>query len=98
MLMRSYSAWAFVVIAPYWEERGWEEMSYSEQFMECVEYAFNAFCKVVLRNASLNAYRDFGRKQMSEVSLDYLMSETPFELFSMDNYWEVRQADYLCRE
>lgn len=63
-------------------------MRYSEQFMEHVEYAFAAFCKVVLRNAAISAYRDFGRKQKREVSLDYLMSETPFEPFTTDNYFE----------
>ena len=63
-------------------------MRYSEQFMEHIEYAFNAFCRVVLRNAAINAYRDFGRKQKREVSLDYLMSETYFEPFATDNYFE----------
>ena len=63
-------------------------MKYSEQFMEHTEYTFAAFCNVVLRNAAINAYRDFGRKQKHEVSLDYLMSETSFEPFSTDNYFE----------
>ena len=63
-------------------------MRYSEQFMEHIEYAFNTFCKVVLRNAARNAYRDLGRKQKYEISLDYLMSETPFEPFTTDNYFE----------
>lgn len=63
-------------------------MKYSEQFMERVECSFAAFCKVVLRNAAISAYRDFGRKQKREVSLDYLMSETPFEPFTTDNYFE----------
>lgn len=63
-------------------------MRYSEQFKEHIEYTFAAFCKVVLRNEAINAYRDFGRKQKREVSLDYLMSETPFEPFTTDNYFE----------
>ena len=63
-------------------------MKYSEQFMEHTEYTFAAFCNVVLRNAAINAYRDFGRKQKHEVSLDYMMSETPVEPFSTDNYFE----------
>lgn len=63
-------------------------MRYSEQFMEHIEYAFTAFCRIVLRNAAISAYRDFGRKQKHEVSLDYLMSETPFEPFATDNYFE----------
>ena len=63
-------------------------MRYSEQFKEHIEYTFAAFCKGVLRNEAINAYRDFGRKQKREVSLDYLMSETPFEPFTTDNYFE----------
>ena len=63
-------------------------MKYSEQFMEHIEYTFAAFCNVVLHNAAINAYRDFGRKQRREVSLDYLMSETSLEPFTMDRYFE----------
>ena len=63
-------------------------MKHSKQFMEHIEYAFAAFCKIVLRNAAISAYRDFGRKQKHEVSLDYLMSETSFEPFATDNYFE----------
>lgn len=36
----------------------------------------------------MTAYRDFGRKQKREVSLEYLISETPFEAFTMDTYFE----------
>ena len=64
------------------------KMSYSEEYKEHIEYMFNAFCKVVLRNAALGAYRDFGRKQKHEISLDYLLSDTPFEPFTTDNYFE----------
>ena len=63
-------------------------MSYSEEYKERIEYTFAAFCKVVLRNAAITAYRDFGRKQKREVSLDYLMSETSLEPFTMDSYFE----------
>ena len=63
-------------------------MKYSEEYKEHIEYTFAAFCKVVLRNAAITAYRDFGRKQKREVSLDYLLSETSFEPFATDNYFE----------
>ena len=63
-------------------------MSYSAEYKEHIEYTFAAFCKIVLRNASISAYRDFGRKQKREVSLDYLISVTPFEPFTTDNYLE----------
>ena len=53
-------------------------MRYSEQFMEHIEYAFHAFCKVVLRHEAINAWRDLKRKMEREISLDYLMSERYF--------------------
>ena len=63
-------------------------MIYSEQYKEHIEYAFAAFCKVVLHKAAMTAYRDFGRKQKREVSFEYLISETPFEPFTTDTYFE----------
>lgn len=71
-------------------------MRYYEQFIEHFEYAFAAFCKVVLRNAAISVYRDFGRKQKREVPLDYLMSETPFEPFTTDNYFERYDKPTIC--
>ena len=65
-------------------------MRYSEQFMEHIEYAFNAFCKVVLRHEAINAWRDLKRKAEREISLDYLMSERYFEPSAMDSYFEKR--------
>ncbi len=63
-------------------------MRYSEQFMEHIEYAFNAFCKIVLRHEAINAWRDLKRKEEREISLDYLMSERYFEPSAMDSYFE----------
>ncbi len=63
-------------------------MIYSEGYKEHIEYTFAAFCRVVLHNAAISAYRDFGRKQKREVSLEYLISETPFEALTMDTYFE----------
>ena len=63
-------------------------MRYSEQFMEHIEYVFNAFCKIVLRYEAINAWRDLKRKEAREISLDYLMSERFFEPSAMDRYFE----------
>ena len=63
-------------------------MRYSEQFMEHIEYAFNAFCKIVLHHEAINAWRDLKRKMEREISLDYLMSERYFEPSAMDSYFE----------
>lgn len=66
-------------------------MRYSEQFMEHIEYAFNAFCKIVLRHEAINAWRDLKRKEAREISLDYLMSERYFEPSAMDSYFERQE-------
>lgn len=63
-------------------------MRYSEQFMEHIEYAFHAFCKVVMRHEAINAWRDLKRKEAKEISLDYLMSEKFFKPSVMDSYFE----------
>ncbi len=63
-------------------------MRYSEQLMEHIEYAFHAFCKIVLRHEAMNAWRDLKRKMAREISLDYLMSERYFEPSVMDSYFE----------
>ena len=53
-------------------------MRYSEQFMEHIEYAFHAFCKIVLRHEAMNAWRDLKRKEEREIS----QIETYFKLLS----------------
>lgn len=63
-------------------------MRYSEQFMEHIEYAFNAFCKIVLRHEAINAWRDLKWKKEREISLDYLMSERYFESSARDSHFE----------
>ena len=62
-------------------------MNDSEQYKEHIEYTFAAFCKVVLRNASMSAYRDIGRWQKREISLDYLMEERYYNPSATDNYF-----------
>ena len=66
-------------------------MRYSEQFMDHIEYAFNAFCKIVLRHEAVGAWRNLKRKEAREVSLDYLMSERYFEPSAMDSYFERQE-------
>ncbi|GFI16817.1 hypothetical protein IMSAGC009_01984 [Lachnospiraceae bacterium] len=65
-------------------------MRYSERFMEHIEYAFNAFCKIVLHHEAVGAWRDLKRKEEREISLAYLMSEKYFEPSAMDSYFEKR--------
>ncbi len=62
-------------------------MRYSEQFMEHIEYAFHAFCKVVLRHEAINAWRDLKRKMEREISLDYLIDKKHYPFSTTDEYF-----------
>lgn len=63
-------------------------MNYSKEYKEHIEYTFAAFCKIVLRNAAMSAYRDIGRKRKHEISLDYLMEEQYYNPSTTDSYFE----------
>lgn len=62
-------------------------MMNTEQYREHIERTFNAFCKIVLYHAALNAYKKIRKKQQFEVSLDYLR-ESDFEpAYAIDEYF-----------
>ena len=62
-------------------------MRNSEQYREHIERTFNAFCKIVLYHAALNAYKKIRKKQQFEVSIDYLR-EFDFEpAYATDEYF-----------
>ena len=61
-------------------------MRNSEEYREHIERTFNAFCKIVLYHAALNAYKKLKRKQQFEVSLDYLR-EFDIEPATTDEYF-----------
>ncbi len=74
-------------------------MSYSEEYKEHIEYAFAAFCKIIPRNAALSAYRDIGRKQERETSLEYLMEKKYYKPSTTDKYFEEQPTVFVvCGE
>lgn len=88
MPMRFYACMGVCCNSPLLGRKGVRKMSYSKEHKEHIEYTFAAFCKVVLRNAALSAYRDIGRRRKHEISLDYLMSERYYNPSVTDNYFE----------
>lgn len=62
-------------------------MMNTEQYKEHIERTFNAFCKIVLYHAALNAYRKIRRKQRFEVSLDYLRAFDFEPAYAADKYF-----------
>lgn len=74
-------------------------MMNTEQYREYIERTFNAFCRIVLYHAALNAYKKIRKKQQFEVSLDDLR-EFDFEsVTTTDEYfvkYDVPNAFTVC--
>ena len=62
-------------------------MMNTEQYREHIERTFNAFCKIVLYHAALNAYKKIRRKQQFEVLLDYLREFDFDPVAAIDEYF-----------
>ncbi len=60
-------------------------MTCTEEYREHIEYTFHAFCKVVIRNATINAARTRSRKHKREISLEYLTDEKHYPLGTTDD-------------
>lgn len=58
-------------------------MTCTEAYKEHIMYSFNGFCKVVIRYAAINAWRDRNRRQ-KEISFEYLTEEKFYPLNTSD--------------
>ena len=50
-------------------------MDCTEAYKEHIMYSFNGFCKVVIRYAAINAWRDRNRRRQREISFEHLTEE-----------------------
>ena len=50
-------------------------MPCTEAYKEHIMYTFHGFCKVVICNAAITAWRDRQRRHKREISLEYLTEE-----------------------
>lgn len=76
-------------------------MTCTEEYREHIEYTFHAFCKVVIRNATINAARTRSRKHKREISLEYLTEEKYHPLGTNDKYFQAPEPNeeyivHLC--
>lgn len=46
-------------------------MPYTEAYKEHIIYTFNGFCKIVIRYAAINAWREQSRWRQKELSFEY---------------------------
>ena len=69
-------------------------MTCTEEYREHIEYTFHAFCKVVIRNAAITAWRDQQRRHKREISFEYLTEEKFYPLGTTDEYFEAPYEEY----
>ena len=68
-------------------------MTCTKDYREHIEYTFHAFCKVVIRNATITAARARSRKYKREISLDYITEEKHYPLGTTDEYFIAPEPD-----
>ena len=68
-------------------------MTCTEEYKEHIEYTFQAFCKVVIRNAAITAARTRSRKYKREISLEYLTDEKHYPLGTAGKDFRAAEPD-----
>ena len=68
-------------------------MTCTEEYKEHIEYTFQAFCKVVIRNAAITAARTRSRKYKREISLEYLTDEKHYPLGTAGKDFRASEPD-----
>ena len=62
-------------------------MTCTEAYEEHIMYSFNGFCKVVIRYAAINAWRERSRQRQREISFEYLTEEKFYPFSTSDEYF-----------
>ena len=69
-------------------------MACTEAYKEHIEYTFNAFCRVVIRYAAINAWRDRDKRRQREISFEYLTEEKFYPFSTSDKYFTDSYKQY----
>ena len=69
-------------------------MPATEAYKEHIMYTFNAFCKIVIRCAAINAWRERDRRRQREISFEYLTEEKFYPLGTADGYFTALYEEY----
>ena len=69
-------------------------MDCTEAYKEHIMYSFNGFCKVVIRYAAINAWRDRNRRRQKEISFEYLTEEKFYPLSTSDEFLKSPYEQY----
>ena len=74
--------------------KGEFSMDCTEAYKEHIMYSFNGFCKVVIRYAAINAWRDRNRRRQREISFEYLTEEKFYPLSTSDEALKTPYEQY----
>lgn len=69
-------------------------MPCTEAYKQHIIYTFQDFCKIVIRNATITAWRDKQRRHKREISLESLTEEKFYPLGTTDEYFEAPYEEY----
>ncbi len=69
-------------------------MACTEAYKEHIEYTFNAFCRIVIRYAAINAWRDRSKRWQMETSFEYLTEEKYHLLSVLDGLFINPYEEY----
>ena len=69
-------------------------MACTEAYKEHIEYTFNAFCKVVIRYAAINAWRERSRRRQREISFEYFTEEKYQPISALDGLFINPYEEY----
>ncbi len=68
-------------------------MPCTEAYKEHIEYTFNAFCRVVIHYAAINAWRDRDKRRQREISFEYLTEEKFCSITKIKAYTILERKD-----
>lgn len=68
-------------------------MAYTKAYKEHIMYTFNGFCKVVIRYAAINAWRERSRRRQREISFEYLTEEKFCSITKIKAYTILERKD-----
>ena len=62
-------------------------MTEYEKYQEHIRHTHNAFCRIVIRHAAIDAARSRRRRRSREIALDYLIGEKHYPFSTTDEYF-----------
>ena len=78
-------------------EKGESPMTCTEAYKEHIEYTFNAFCRVVIHYAAINAWRDRDKRRQREISFEYMHGYVvKLDLTGLANNCKAQAEEIIC--